>query len=204
MQIGQLELSPHLPTLDALDAEFRWDDKQYAPTHQGVARPTVDATTRPSLDAIIKQPSLGRRASRALARFLITFGIGVAATLAWQSYGDAGREMIARSFPQVGWLAAQAAPIAQTAPDNIASAEPAAPSPEFKAISLILAAVQQSVDQLVAQFAAGQEQMTRDITKLEAAEQEILQKISTPPPRPPEAPARKPVLLAPSQAPPVR
>jgi hypothetical protein len=112
--------------------------------------------------------------------------------------------MIARSFPQLGWLAAHAAPIAQTAPDNIASAEPAAPSPEFKAISLSLAAVRQSVDQLVAQFAAGQDQMTRDITKLEAAEQEILQKISTPPPRPPEAPARKPVPLAPSQAPPAR
>ena len=112
--------------------------------------------------------------------------------------------MIARSFPQLGWLAAQAAPIAQTAPDNIASAEPAAPSPEFRAISLSLAAVRQSVDQLVAQFASGQEQMTRDITKLEAAEQEILRKISTPPPRPPEAPARKPLPPSPSQAPATR
>jgi hypothetical protein len=148
-----------------------------------------------------KRPSLGRRGLRALARFLITFCIGVAATLAWQSYGDAAREMIARSSPQLGWLAAQASPIAQTAPDIIASAEPAAPSPELRAMSLGLAAVRQSIDQLVAQFAAGQEQMTRDITKLEAAEQEILHKISAPPPRPAEAPARKPVQLAPSQAP---
>jgi hypothetical protein len=69
-------------------------------------------------------------------------------------------------------------------------------------MSLGLAAVRQSVDQLVAQFTAGQEQMTRDITKLEAAEQEILHKISAPPPRQAEAPARKPVPLAPSQAPP--
>ena len=173
-----------------------------------VPRRSVDAAVRPTNPKNdqfrSKRPSLGRRASRALARFLIAFCIGVAATLAWQSYGDAGREMIARSFPQLGWLAAQAAPIAQTAPDNIASAEPAAPSPEFRAISLSLAAVRQSVDQLVAQFAAGQEQMTRDITKLEAAEQEILRKISTPPPRPPEAPARKPLPPSPSQAPATR
>jgi hypothetical protein len=151
-----------------------------------------------------RRPSLGRRVSGALARFLIIFSIGVAATLAWQSCGDAAREMIARSSPQLGWLAVPAAPIAQTAPDIIASAEPVTPSPGLRAMSLSLAAVRQSVDQLVAQFAAGHEQMTREITKLEAAEQEILQKISAPPPRPAEAPARKPVPLAPSQAPSAR
>src|SRR6266540_2974865 len=70
------------------------------------------------------RPSLGKRASRALARFLVTFCIGVAATLAWLSYGDAAREMIASSSPQLGWLAPQAAPVAQTAPNMI---EPAAP-----------------------------------------------------------------------------
>jgi hypothetical protein len=173
-----------------------------------VAKRSADAALRPANPKNdqfpSKRPSLGRRASRAVARFLIIFSIGVGATLAWQSYGDATREMIARSSPRLGWLAVQAAPIAQAAPDIIAPAEPAAPSPELRAMSLSLAAVRQSVDQLAAQFAAGQEQMTRDITKLEAAEQEILQKISAPPPRPAEAPARKPVPLAPSQAPPAR
>jgi hypothetical protein len=53
---------------------------------------------------------IGKRASRTLARFLITFCIGVAATVAWQSYGDAAREMIANSSPQLGWLAPQTAP----------------------------------------------------------------------------------------------
>jgi len=43
-----------------------------------------------------KRPSLGRRASRAVVRFLITFCLGVAAAFAWQSYGDAAKEMIAR------------------------------------------------------------------------------------------------------------
>jgi hypothetical protein len=35
--------------------------------------------------------------------------MGVTATLAWQSYGDAIREMIASSYPQIGWLAPQTA-----------------------------------------------------------------------------------------------
>src|SRR6266699_2466407 len=120
-----------------------------------------------------------------------------AATLAWLSYGDAAREMIASSSPQLGWLAPQAAPVAQTAPNMIAPAAPTAPSPDrqqLNAMSLSLAALRQSVDQL----AAGQEQMTRDITKLRAAEQDILDKITAPPPRPAAAPARKPVPLTPS------
>ena len=47
--------------------------------------------------------------------FLITFCIGVAATLTWQSYGDAAREMIANSSPELSWLAPRAASFAQTA-----------------------------------------------------------------------------------------
>jgi hypothetical protein len=47
--------------------------------------------TRSSPDAVIKRPSLGRRASRSLARMLIVFCIGVSTTLAWQSYGEAAR-----------------------------------------------------------------------------------------------------------------
>jgi hypothetical protein len=132
-------------------------------------------------------------------RFLITFCVGVAAALAWQSYGDAAREMIASSYPQLGWLAPQAA-VAQTVPDPSAAATPSLDGQEFKAISLNLAAVRQRVDQL----AAVQEQMTRDFTtKLQAAEQEILDKISVPPPQPAAAPARKP-MSPPSQALPAR
>ena len=132
-------------------------------------------------------------------RFLITFCVGVAAALAWQSYGDAAREMIASSYPQLGWLAPQAA-VAQTVPDPSAAATPSLDGQEFKAISLNLAAVRQRVDQL----AAVQELMTRDFTtKLQAAEQEILDKISVPPPQPAAAPARKP-MPPPSQALPAR
>src|SRR6267378_1028969 len=157
-----------------------------------------------------RRQSLGMRAPLAIARFLITFCIGVAATLAWQSYGDAAREMIANSSPQLGWLAPQAAPLAQTVSDMVAPAAPAAPSPDMqqlKEMSLGLAALRQSVDQLAARLAAGQQQMAGDIATLQAAEQDILHKISAPPPRPAAAPARKPVPLTSSlssQAPPVR
>ena len=41
-----------------------------------------------------RQPSRGKRALRAFTRFLITVGIGIAGTLAWQSYGDEARQMI--------------------------------------------------------------------------------------------------------------
>jgi hypothetical protein len=126
-----------------------------------------------------------------LMRLLITFCIGVAVTLAWQSYGDAAREMIANSSPQLGWLASQAA-VAQTAPNTIAPTTSSPDPRELKAMSADLAAVRQKVDQLAAQVAAGQEQMARDFaTKLQAAEQDIVDKISAPPP--PAAPVRKPV-----------
>ena len=161
--------------------------------------PSVDATLRLLAELknngfLGKRPSLGERASRALARFLISFSIGVAATLVWQSYGDAAREMIASSYPQLAWLAPQAGPVAKTAPDMISPAAPAARSPDqqqLNAMSLGVAELRQSVDQL----AAGQEQMTRDITKLQAAEQEILDRISAPPPRPAGTPTRTPVPL---------
>ena len=155
-----------------------------------------------------EQAAVVRQAS--LAQSLIIFCIGVGATLAWQSYGDVARDMIANASPQLGWLAPQTAAFAETAPDMVAPTAPAAaPSSDvqqLKAMSLGLLAVQRSMDQLAAQVAAGQQQMAGDIAKLQAADQDILNKISgsAPAPRPAAAPARKPVPLTPSQAPPAR
>jgi hypothetical protein len=121
-------------------------------------------------------------------RFLIAFCVGVTATLAWQSYGDTVREMIANSYPQLGWLAPQAA-VAQTAPTTIAMATPSPDRQELRVMSFDLAALRQRVDEI----AAGQDRIARDITtKLQAAEQDILDKISVPPPQPAATPARKP------------
>ena len=157
-------------------------------THRA-ARPTVDATKRSSLDAITKRPSLARRVRRGSARFLIIFFLGVGTTLAWQSYGDAAREMIAKSSPQFAWLA-----------PNVVTA--AAASPDQQQLALGLAAVRQSVDLLTGQLAAGQQQMGSDIAKLQADEQEILQKLSAVSPRPTAVPTHKPSPVPPPPSPP--
>ena len=168
------------------------------------------------------KPPLRKRASRALARFLIAFCIGVAATFGWQSYGDAAREMIVNSYPQLGWLAPHAEPVAQNAPDMIAVAVRAATSldqQKFDALSLDLDAVRQSIDRIATSIAAGQEQMTRriehsierntdrlatgqdettrEISDLQTFEQYVLHRISTLPPRPAPATVSKPILRSP-------
>jgi hypothetical protein len=153
----------------------------------------VDPSFPPANDDQLpsEQLPLGEPASRVFGRFLITFCLGVAATLAWLSYGTTAREMIASASPQLSWLAPPAAPVAEVS---------AAPSPDeekLKAISFGLAGVRQRVDEIAAQVAAGQEQVTRDINKLQAVEQDILDKISASPPRPAAAPARKSVPLTP-------
>ena len=207
--ISTLSLKP-APSLGRVASDSR-------PTEPNVARPFPDwveeepSPAERSSDANIrqavlkrKQPSLRGRA----ARSLIIFCIGVAATLAWQSYGDATREMIASSYPQLGWLAPQTA-AAESTPDIIAPTARATglDSQELRSILVNLAAVRQSVNELAVQFAASQQQMANDIAKLNAAEQDIFDKISSaPPPRPAAAPARKPVPVAPqsTQEPPAR
>ena len=121
-------------------------------------------------------------------RSLIAFCVGIAATVAWQSYSDAARQIIVNSYPQLAWLVPEAA-IVQTAPATIAPRITSSDQPQLKAMSFDLAALRQRVDQI----AAGQDRMTRDITaKLQATEHDILDKISAPPSQPAAAPARKP------------
>jgi hypothetical protein len=147
-----------------------------------------------------ERPLLGKRALLAFAP--ITFCIGVAVTWALQSYGNVAREMIARSFPQFGWLAPQAASVEQNSPGAIvptALATPTLDQQQLNAMSLDLDAVQQRVDGI----AASQEQMTREIAKLQAIEQYIHYKNLEPPSRP--APAAAPRAAArPPQAPAAR
>jgi len=112
-----------------------------------------------------------KRALTALVRFLITFCIGVAATLAWQSYGDAARKMVANSYPQLGWLAPQTEPVAQNAPNVIALAASATPSPDqlqLNAMSLDLDTVRQSIDRIANNMATSQEQITRSVDRIAA------------------------------------
>jgi len=101
------------------------------------------------------------------AILLITFCIGVGATVAWQAHGDAAREMIANSYPQLGWLAPQPTPTAQIASDVVALAAPAGPSREEQQLNAMsLDAVRQSVDRIATGVAARQEQIMNSVDRL--------------------------------------
>ena len=126
-----------------------------------------------------RQPPRGKRASRPLPRFLITFCIGVAATLAWQSYSQAARQLIAGLSPRLGWLAPQAA-VAQTVPDTVEQIT--------RNVDRIIATGQEQIMRSVDQLAEDQEQAVREISKLQAMSQYALSKNPEPLLRP--APAR--------------
>jgi hypothetical protein len=169
------------------------------------------------------RPSISRRIFRSLARFLIAALIGVGATLAWQSYGDEAKKMVRTRAPSLAWLL----PVSMTKspPDGQLSAQDAAlpqsasvtqtpaaavTSPELmqqlEPMTRDLAVVRRSLEQL----AAKQEQMAQNIATLQAAEQDIRQKMSSPPasqavplpPRKPPHPAAQSSAVQSSSVPP--
>jgi len=134
-----------------------------------------------------EQPSDRQEDSRPFARFLITFCIGVAATLTWQSYNGAVKKIIAGSSPQFAWLAPQA-PVGRTVTDAIEQII----ARIADRIVANIAAGQEQISHTVDQLAAGQEQMTREMIKLEAMSQYGLSKSLEPPPRQTHAATPKP------------
>jgi hypothetical protein len=136
------------------------------------------------------------RASRGFSRYLVAICIGVAGTLAWQSYGATTKQIIAAIAP------------ALVAPDAAAPKAPAAPllyQQQLQQMVQSLAALRESVQQLgarqenlatlaqtVDQLAAGQDQMVHKIDMLQSANQEILDKIPASSRQLPAAPPRKP------------
>jgi hypothetical protein len=92
------------------------------------------------------QPS-ARKQPRRFARLLIAFCAGVAATLLWQSYGDAARVVITNSYVRLGWLAARPALTTQNPRphDVVGLVAPPGPSAEkLNATSFDLDAVGQN------------------------------------------------------------
>jgi hypothetical protein len=151
-------------------------------------------------------------------RYLVATCIVVAAILAWQSYGDEAKQIIATRVPELGWssqtkqmkppvVESKAVPVTHTAPETVAPKVPSAPSPDpVQAQQMVqsLAALRESVEQLAARqeslaalgqtvdrLAAGQDQMVHQIDVLQSANQEILAKIPAPPTPPPAASAHK-------------
>jgi len=144
------------------------------------------------------RPSIGRRLTRSLARFFLVISIGVGGTLAWQ-HGDEVAEFARIWVPSIAWLL----PVATTK----------APAPgvtstdlqqQLKPMAIDLALVRRSMEQLGAnqdQLARKQDQMAHAIATVQAAEQDINQKIlalappapkttHVPPPKPPQPAAQ--------------
>jgi hypothetical protein len=161
--------------------------------------------------------AMKKRGSRRFGRYLVAILIGVAATLAWQFYGESAKQIIATRAPELGWSPEakqmiatsvqwigwtkpaagpekQAPPVAQTAP-TAPSLDPG----QVQQMTQNLAALREMVQQLT----TGQDQTTREIAKLESAVVEILMKIPEPPAQPSVAPARKPTPVPPSSRAPI-
>ena len=167
---------------------------------------------------------------RAFIRFLVAICIGVAGTLAWQAYGEDAKQIIATRAPELGWspevrqtIANWTKPLA--GPENTAARPPVqetqqatvAPTPaassfdpeQAKQMVESLDELRQTVgrlaatqEQIASHLAATQEQIGREMTRLQAADQEILAKIPAPLPlSPPAAPTRKPPSVPPQRAP---
>src|SRR5262245_30792216 len=105
---------------DGLDFIRQWTP----PPAEGPRPPKplpADWSTRPPSNSQRSQKrSIGRRISRAFARFTIVFLLGIGATLAWQSYSDEAREMVRTEVPSLAWLLPVST--AKPSPDNQASA----------------------------------------------------------------------------------
>jgi hypothetical protein len=161
--------------------------KGLLPIELSVETPAVFTADLGSQRFANEQPSDPQETSRPFARSLITFCIGIAATLTWQSYNDAAKQIIAGWSPQLAWLAPQA-PVARAVPDTIE-----------KLITRItdrivanVAATQEPLARTVEQLATGQEQLIRETIRLEAISQYGLSKSLEPPLRPVHAPTAKP------------
>jgi len=140
------------------------------------------------------RPSVSRRLTRSLARFFLAVFVGVGGTLAWQ-YGDEVAEFVRTWAPSLGWLL----PVSTTK-----APAPAVTSTELqqqlRPMAIDLALVRRSIEQLGAnqdQLARKQDQMAQAIATLQAAEQDISQKILALAPPVPKAVHVSPKLAQP-------
>ena len=127
------------------------------------------------------RPSIGRRIFRTLTRFSITVLIGVGATLGWQSYGNAAKEMLVARAPMLAWVLS-----VSTTKSPVVAATSTDPMQQLAPMASNLDVVRRNVEQL----AAKQEQMAQNIAALRAVEEDIRQKMSSTPPAP-AAPAQQ-------------
>src|SRR5262252_3867658 len=146
-------------------------------------------TTRKSNNQNSGKRSIGRRVSRAFARYFIVFLLGIGLTLAWQSHGDEAMEMVRTEVPSLAWLL----PVSTTKPSPDSQASAAAPvTPDelveqLKPLAFELANVQRSVKEL----SVNVDQMSQSIV-LQSVEKKSPPppQSRVPPPKPPQPPGQ--------------
>ena len=155
--------------------------------------------------ALVAEFFIQMRDPRGFARYFVAVLTGVAVTLAWQSYGDAAKQVIATKAPELGWSPEVKQMIAswtlgwtkppaspeKIAPETVAPNAPPGPSLDPAQVQQMVQSLA-TLRQTVEQMAAGQDQLKRDIVQMHSALIDVLVKISEPPRQPPAAPARKP------------
>jgi hypothetical protein len=164
------------------------------------------------------QQQTKRRSPGGFARYLLAMCIGVAVLLAWQSYSEAARQLIAGWVPQLGWsktpvVAENTAAKPFVPGTQQALKAPVAPSIDPEQVHQIASDVA-AQRQTMVEIAAGQDQLAHvvdrlqgAVDRLQGAVSEILVKMPEPPPPPPVAaviPAPKPIapaILAPKPKP---
>lgn len=150
-------------------SDRRWPDL-------GSAAPAIDMRDDDDFEPPLHPSEAGRRGLGRLLpgrRVIIAFALGIAATLAWQTWGNEPRRALADKFPQLAWLAPRAA-----------ADGAAAPSDQITSITRSLAVVRQDVDRVSA-----------EVAKLQAVKPETTVLRTTaappPPPSPPPSSSRK-------------
>jgi hypothetical protein len=183
----------------------------------GPSIPPVDTFRAAAINGVQApggRPSMGGRAIRAFIGLLLAVGIGVPA-IAWQSYGETAKHMIAKWTPRLAATsprpespAPSQQPGGQAFAANSAALQPAdttqtvaegvAPSPEsaqlLQSMAGDLATARQEIEQLrgsIEQLKANQEQMARDVAR--ASDQNARVRVTALPSRPAAAPAPKPL-----------
>lgn len=162
---------------------------------------------------VTDNPTRAKSAWRSFARFMLAICIGVAATLAWQSYGEAAKQMFAAKAPELGWSPETKRMIANwvdqlgwTKPPagaEISTAQPSVPEAtqtatasfdpqQAQQIAVDVAALRQSVEQVT----ASQTKIAAEINNLQVTVTDIFLKFPTPP-QPPAALSHKPIPAAP-------
>lgn len=159
-------------------ADRRWPDLGGEPLLPRPGSPPMDFDEEDGGD-YEPPPHPSERGIRRLGRLFpgrrvsIAFVLGIAATLAWQTWGNGPRQALADRFPRLGWIA----------PRGAAAPGPEGGTEQLVTITRSLAVVRQDI-----------ERVSAEVAKLQAAKPEaaVVRTTSPPPPPPPPPASRKP------------